>query len=112
MAQVPKQGMRYDFKIDIPVLNGLMQYPLYIQRGQKIIPLTKPEIQKELESISYRKEEDDIIKNTNKKMFTNSGENINRREDKQKWYNVASNPQKAVGLPPKHIYSVQRGRGV
>jgi hypothetical protein len=108
MAVVPHNGMRYDFKIDMPVLNGLMQYPMYIQRGAKVVPLTKPEIQKELDSISYRKvdvetpyEKDNI--------FNNIGENIHRRPDKQKWYDVKPNMHKQVTLPANHKYIPQRG---
>jgi len=108
ITTVPRDGMRYDFKIDMPVLNGLMQYPMFLQRGMKIIPLTKPEIQKELESISYRKidvetpyEKDNI--------FNNIGENIHRRPDNQKWIEVKPNIYKSVALPPNHKYQTQRG---
>src|SRR5271157_3785358 len=44
---VPRGDSKYDFKVDIPVLNGLLHYPMYLQRGQKLIPLTKSEIQEE-----------------------------------------------------------------
>ena len=40
-ATVSNEGYRYDFKVDIPILNGIVHYPQYIQRGLKIIPLTK-----------------------------------------------------------------------
>jgi len=109
MAKVPRDGMRYDFKVEVPVLNGLMQYPLYIQRGQKIIPLTKAEIQRELHSISYKKlDVDQPYKKDN--IFNNIGENPKRRPDNQKWYEVAPNIYNQVAVPPDHIQQVQRGK--
>ncbi len=109
IVTVPRNGMRYEFKVEVPVLNGLMQYPLYIQRGQKIIPLTKSEIMRELNSMSYRKL--DIERPYDKaNIFNNIGENIHRRPDDQKWIEVAPNSYKPVGLPPMNKYPVQRGR--
>ena len=108
-ATVPKEGMKYEFKIEVPVLNGLMQYPMYIQRGRKIIPLTKPEIQKELDSMSYRRM--DVEKPYEKdNLFNNIGENIHRRPDKQKWYEVSPNEYKPVAMPPQSKFPVQRGK--
>ena len=101
--------MKYDFKIDIPVLNGLMQYPLYIQRGQKIIPLTKSEIQKELETFSYRKEDVESPNYDNKSMFSPKDINIHRRRDNQTWYDVIPNKINPTSLPPDHIYQTQKG---
>lgn len=98
---VPRDGYRYDFKVDVPVLNGLMQYPAYIQRGLKIIPLTKNEIQNELDSVSYRKldaEQPHLKQN----IFNNIGENIHRREDKQKFYDVKPDAIPSVGMPPNN----------
>jgi len=110
MAVVPREGMKYDFKIEVPVLNGLMQYPMYIQRGQKIIPLTKAEIQRELNSMSYRKL--DVDKPFSKdNIFNNIGENANRRPDTQKWYEVAPNIYNQTAIPPDHMQQVQRGKG-
>ena len=109
MVTVPRDGMKYDFKVQIPVLNGLMQYPMYIQRGQKIIPLTKPEIQTELDSMSYRKLDIETPYEKNN-IFNNIGENIHRRPDEQKWYEVEPNTYKPVGLPPDNKYKAQRGQ--
>jgi hypothetical protein len=111
IVRIISNGMKYDFKIDVPVLNGLMQYPLYMQRGQKIIPLTKSEVQKELETISYRKDDmnEDIPVKTNKNMFKNIDENPTRRPNHQKWYDVKPNTYKPVGLSPDHKFSPQRG---
>lgn len=111
MATVPREGMKYDFKIEVPVLNGLMQYPMYIQRGQKIIPLTKAEIQRELNSMSYRKLDiEEPLKKDN--LFNNIGENIHRRPDSQKWYETAPNTYNQVAIPPDHMQQVQRGKGI
>jgi hypothetical protein len=111
MATVPREGMKYDFKIEVPVLNGLMQYPMYIQRGQKIVPLTKAEIQRELNSMSYRKLDiEEPYKKDN--IYNNIGENTHRRPDKQKWYETAPNTYNQVAIPPDHIQSPQRGKGV
>lgn len=108
-ATVPKEGMKYEFKIEIPVLNGLMQYPMYIQRGQKIIPLTKPEIQRELDSMSYRKM-DVQTPYEKENIFNNIGENIHRRPDRQKWYEVSPNEYKPVAMPPGSKFHTQRGK--
>ena len=111
MATVPREGMKYDFKIEVPVLNGLMQYPLYIQRGQKIIPLTKAEIQRELNSMSYRKLDiEEPLKKDN--LFNNIGENIHRRPDSQKWYETAPNTYNQIAIPPDHMQQVQRGKSI
>jgi ABC-type microcin C transport system permease subunit YejE len=86
-----------------------MNYPLYIQRGQKIIPLTKKEIQEELDSMSYRKI--DVEQPYEKKnIFNNIGENIHRKPDEQKWYDVIQNQQyKSVGMPPQTKWENQKG---
>jgi len=111
MATVPREGMKYDFKIEVPVLNGLMQYPMYIQRGQKIIPLTKAEIQRELNSMSYRKLDiEEPLKKDN--LFNNIGENIHRRPDSQKWYETAPNTYNQTAIPPDHMQQVQRGKSI
>ena len=109
MARVIKNGMKYDFKVDVPVLNGLMQYPMYIQRGNKLVPLTKAEVQEELGTLSYRKEDVEIPYSDNTAMFTPKSENIHKRKDNQKWYNVIPNSYKPAVLPPDHQYQTQKG---
>ena len=52
---VPRASNRYDFKVDVPILNGVINYPQYIYRGVRIIPLTKHEIQREMNSFTHRK---------------------------------------------------------
>lgn len=112
IASVVREGMKYDFKIEIPVLNGLMQYPMYIQRGQKIIPLTQQEIQQELDSISYKKMDFETPYKEKDNIFNNIGENIHRRPDTQKWYKVRPNTYKPVGLSSDHKFSPQRGKDI
>jgi hypothetical protein len=109
LVTVPRDGMKYEFKVEIPVLNGLMQYPMYIERGQKMIPLTKDAIMRELNSMSYRRL--DVDKPYDKaNIFNNIGENLHRRPDDQKWIEVSPNSYKPVGLPPISKYPTQRGR--
>jgi len=96
---IPNEGYRYDFKIDVPILNGIVQYPTYIQRGLKIIPLTREKIMDELDSMAFRKidvatpyEKDNI--------FNNIGDNITRRPDNQKWYDIHNTEPKPSAVPP------------
>ncbi len=112
VASVVRDGMKYEFKVEIPVLNGLMQYPMYIQRGQKIIPLTYQEIQRELESMSYRKMDYEAPYKDKDNIFNNIGENIHRKPDTQKWYKVRPNTYKPVGLASDHKFSPQRGKNI
>lgn len=106
-ATVGREGYRYDFKVDIPILNGLLHYPLYIERGQKIIPLTKPEIQKEIESMSFVKM--DVERPFEKaNIFNNIGENIYRRPDEQKFYQTYLSQPGYADLPPKSQWTTQR----
>jgi len=111
-ASVVKDDMKYEFKVEVPVLNGLMQYPMYIQRGKKIIPLTYQEIQKELDSISYRKMDVETPYQEKDNIFNNIGENIHRKPDIQKWYKIQPNTYKPVGLAPDHKFSPQRGKDI
>lgn len=108
---VPNEGYRYDFKVDVPILNGVAQAPLYIQRGLKTIPLTQSRIQEELSSISFRKiEVEDMASKDN--MFNSIGENRYKRPDKQKMYPVNENRMPPVGLPPSPRWNNKTERGV
>ena len=101
---------KYDFKVDVPILNGIIQSPLYIQRGLKILPLTKDAIDTELSSISFRKSDPD--KHVDKpNLFNNIGENTLRKHDNQKFYETESQLPAAVGLPPRSTWDPSRGRG-
>jgi len=96
---VPNNNFRYDFKVDVPILNGIAQAPLYIQRGIRIIPLTEDAIQEELESLSFRKVEVNDQQNKDN-MFSYVGEGRYTRQDKQKVYPVKPNNVDDVQMPP------------
>lgn len=106
-VMVPNSGYRYDFKVDVPILNGIIQYPTYIQRGQKIIPLTYDKVQEELNSMAFRKvyvESPYEKSNT----FNNIGDNIHKRPDNQKWYDINNTEPRPVGIPPNSKYPAHR----
>lgn len=107
---INKDGYRYDFKVDVPLLNGILQSPLYLQRGNKIIPLTSDAIYEELESLSFRKVNIDDM-TLRKNTFNNTGENILRREDGQKQYHVNPNITQSNGLPEQHTWINEKTKG-
>jgi len=100
---------KYDFKVDVPVLNGIIQSPLYMQRGIKIIPLTKEAIETEINSMSFRKviPEQPMSKPN---LYNNVGENPLRRKDNQKVYDIENQPPQAVGLPPRSTWNYGKGQ--
>lgn len=102
-ATVSNEGYRYDFKVDVPILNGIVHYPQYIQRGLKIIPLTPEKIMEELESVSFRKMDPEHPYNKSN-IYNNIGDNIHRKPDKQKWYSIENYEPETVGLPPKNTW--------
>lgn len=104
---VSNEGYRYDFKVDVPILNGIVHYPQYIQRGLKIIPLTKEKILEELESVSFRKVEPEYPYEKNN-IYNNIGDNIHRKPDNQKWYNIENVKPDSVGMPPKNTWYPNR----
>lgn len=100
---VSREGNRFDFKVEVPVLNGLIQYPAYIYRGLRIIPLVKDQIQRELNSFSYRKMDIDTpFEKEN--LFSNLGENVNRRQDNQKQYSAPLTRVNNNEMPPDHTW--------
>lgn len=107
---VPNDGYRYDFTIEVPVLNGIMQYPTYMQRGQKIIPLSREKIQEEINSMAFRKiEVEDPYSKDN--IFNNIGDNIHKKPDNQKFYETKNYEPNSVGVPPASRYPAHRTRG-
>lgn len=99
-----KEGYRFDFKVDVPILNGIAQAPLYIQRGIRIIPLTEEAVQEELNSLAFRKV--DINDQQNKdNMFSYVGEGRYTRTDHQKVYPVKPNNVNDVQMPPSPIWN-------
>jgi hypothetical protein len=82
---------KYEFKADVPILNGLIQSPQYLTRSRKIIPLTEEAMYLELNSESFIKLSPDYRQKDN--MFSNIGENMLRQQDKQKVYPTDSQEQ-------------------
>lgn len=93
---VPNEGYRYDFKIDVPILNGIIQYPTYIQRGLKVIPLTKEKVLEELDTLAFRKLDVEEARPNN---FSNVGINVHKRPDMQKWYEISGNGSPISSVP-------------
>lgn len=101
------EGNRYDFKVDLPVLGGVIQTPYYFERGRRLIPLTESALRRELESFSYRKM--DVEKPMEKpNLYSNIGSNPLKREDTQKYYEVNDTPQKSE-LPYDSSWNTSRG---
>jgi len=81
------------------------------QAKKLLLLMEEAEIQRELNSMSYRKlDAEEPYKKDN--IYNNIGENTHRRPDKQKWYETAPNTYNQVAIPPDHIQSPQRGKGV
>lgn len=105
---IPYDTYKFDFKVDVPILNGILQSPLYIQRGLKIIPLTADAIEVELNSMSFRRA--DPERPTEKpNVFNNIGENTLRKHDNQKYYNTENQLPSVTGLPPRSKWDATRG---
>jgi len=97
---VPNEGYRYDFKIDVPILNGIVHYPTYIQRGLKVIPLTKEKIMEELDSTAFRKI--DIEEPYGKRsIYNNTEDNVHKKPDNQKWYDIYGTKPIPSAIPEK-----------
>ena len=108
-VSVKKDEYIHDFKVDVPLLNGVALAPQYLQRGLKIIPLTRDAILQELEYITFQKT--NVTDLTDKQtIYSNDGNNRYKRLDTQKQYQV-NNPQyQPVGVPsmPSGIPNVRR----
>ncbi len=79
-----REDYNYDFKVDVPILNGIIHYPMYMERGLKIIPLTETAIEEELQSASFVKAAPELREKPN--LFSVNPSNIHRKQDKQKYY--------------------------
>ena len=109
ICKIVKGKDRYDFKLEVPILNGLIQRPIYIERGARIIPLTKNELMREIESMTYRQIIPEVEEPYAKEqLFSNIGDNMHRRPDDQKVYNVRRIEPKFVGLPPKNKWTTRQ----
>jgi len=107
---IPNNDFRYDFKVDMIVLNGLMQYPTYVTRGRKIIPLTRTDMYTEINSYSFKPL--DIATRYKGNPFSNTGENIHRKHDTQKFYPVEQNQNEPVGVTENSRWNAYRTRGL
>ena len=105
---VPREGSRYDFKVEVIVLNGLIRYPEYIYRGIRIIPLTKESIQRELNSMSYRKMDVVDMPLEKENLYNNMGENLNRRPYNQKEYDTPFVKTNNTELPYQHTWHTKQ----
>ena len=52
---IPYNDYKHEFKVDIPVLNGLIQSPQYMTRGRTIVPFTEEGIYSEITKESFVK---------------------------------------------------------
>ena len=107
---MPYNDYRYDFKISVPILNGLIQTPSFVARGGKIIPLTQKDLYNELNTYSFRKLE--VNNSFRKNPFTNTGENIHRKEDNQKFYETHNPQPQSVGLDESSKWKAFKQRGL
>jgi gas vesicle protein len=107
-VRIIKEEYQYDFKVDVPILNGIATAPLYLQRGLKVIPLTKDTIDKELASLSFNKiPVNDLT--TKENLFNNMGDkNRFKRFDKQKQYQVDEQAMNPIGMPPSPRYTINK----
>lgn len=81
---IPYNDYKHEFKVDVPVLNGLIQSPQYMTRGRTIVPFTEESIYSEITKESFVKLSPYYKKKDN--LFSNSGENPLRQHDNQKVY--------------------------
>ena len=101
-VMIPYNNYRYDFNVELPVLGGVIQSPVYLKRGQKIIPLTEAAIIAELESFSFKQVTVDNSYVQKGGIFNhNLGENVLRKPNNQKHYDVNNNKPNAVSIPPE-----------
>lgn len=100
----------YDFKVDVVVLNGLMQYPTFVTRGRRLIPLTQQDLNAELQTYSFRPV--DIVTRYKGNPFSNVGENIHRKRDTQKFYPVDMQEPQPVGLAENSRWITHKRRDI
>ena len=73
----------------------------------EIYKIIKPFEQKAISTQSDSQSEED---NSKKNTFNNIGENIYRRDDNQKWYNVLPNQNQEVNKPEKSKWVTQQSK--
>lgn len=107
---IPNNDYRFDFRVEMPILNGLIQVPTFVTRGRKIIPLLQKNIYEELNTYSFRKLEPNY--SFKKNPFSNTGENIHRKEDEQKFYETFNMEPSPVGITDNAKWRALKQRGM
>jgi len=109
IVSVIHEGYKYDFKAEVPISNGVALAPLYLQRGLKLIPLTKKDVQEELETMSFVKVNPEFVSKPN--LFSHTETMQHRQQDQQKMYpvNTSVNTQQTA-LPEINQWITQRSR--
>jgi len=107
---INNNDFRHDFKVDVPVLNGLLQSPLYITRGRKVIPLTAEALYEELNSESFVRISPTYRQKDN--MFSNIGQNILRKHDDQKLYPTYQHEMSPHSKPLDGTWVPNKQRGI
>ncbi len=105
-VRVPFQNIMVNYTVQIPILNGVMLAPLFLQRMHKLIPFMKEDIYRDLYSLvgSEGDINNQITFNTNRNVFTPpQGESASTQEanSNQKRY-LGANPVRQVSMPISH----------
>lgn len=89
---------KYTFQVDVPVLNGIINEPTFLRKGNKVIPLIESAIQEELNSFSYQKAPvvDDEMTRSRETMYNTGEADLIHREDNQKQYPSGSSELRSV----------------
>lgn len=107
---VPNNDFRYDFRVDVYVLNGLIQAPSHVMRSRKLIPMTQKDLYNEINTYSYRKVDPSYT--YKKSPFSNTGENPLRRPDNQKFYEVDNKEPASSSISEDHKWKAHLERGL
>jgi len=108
---VPYEGYKYEFKVEVPILGGVIQSPMYLKRGQKVIPLVEPAIMNELATFSFREvPNNDYSERGN--MFNNIGENPLRRPNNQLHYDIRNTTPPSVQVPSRSKWNPRGERNI
>lgn len=101
------------FKVEVPILCGIINAPMYLSKGSKIIPLIKSEIQKELNSFSYMQAPKVDNPLSRDSLYNISPEDLIHREDNQTEYETSNTPYQAhnPGGYPKLNVNVTKNNG-
>lgn len=82
----------YTFKIDVPILGGIINAPTFISRGNKIIPLLKANIQKEITTFSYVKAPQIDDQEGRDNLYNANPDRMYHKEDNQTQYHTVNQP--------------------